>query len=147
MSKARHKARRRAVQAIYQWQLTQDDIKEIEQYFFDEQDMKKTDKEYFSELLGGVANGVSELDGVIAPLLDRPMNELDPVEKAILRLGTYELMHRIDIPYRVVINESVELAKSFGAEDGFKYINSILDKLSYAHRKVEVEARRQQAGQ
>jgi N utilization substance protein B len=146
MSKARHNARWRAVQAIYQWQLTQDDIKEIEQYFLDEQDMKKTDKEYFSELLGGVANGVSDLDGVIAPLLDRPINELDPVEKAILRMGTYELIHRIDVPYRVVINESVDLAKSFGAEDGFKYVNGILDKLSKTHRKVEVEARRQQAG-
>ena len=146
MSKARHNARWRAVQAIYQWQLTQDDIKEIEQYFLDEQDMKKTDKEYFSELLDGVANGVADLDGAIAPLLDRPINELDPVEKAILRMGTYELIHRIDVPYRVVINESVDLAKSFGAEDGFKYVNSILDKLSKTHRKVEVEARRQQAG-
>lgn len=146
MSKARHNARWRAVQAIYQWQLTQDDIKEIEQYFFDEQDMKKTDKEYFSELLSGVVNGAADLDGILSPLLDRPINELDPVEKAILRMGTYELVHRADVPYRVVINESVELAKSFGAEDGFKYINSVLDKLSKTHRKIEVEARRQQAG-
>lgn len=146
MSKARHKARSRAVQAIYQWQMTQDDIKEVEQYFLEEQDMKKTDKEYFSELLNGVAGVVADLDNAIAPLLDRPINELDPVEKAILRLGSYELIHRIDVPYRVVINESVELAKSFGAEDGFKYINGILDKLSHTHRKVEVEARRQQAG-
>lgn len=142
MSKARHKARSRAVQAIYDWQLSGNDVREVEEYFLTEQNMKKTDLDYFSELLHGVPKHLSELDGQLTPVLDRPLEEVDPVEKAILRIGVYEFVHRLDVPYRVVINEAVELAKDFGAEDGHKYINSVLDKLAVKLRRIEVEARR-----
>jgi len=142
MSKARHKARSRAVQAIYDWQVSGNDVREVEEYFLTEQNMKKTDLEYFSELLHGIPTHLSELDGHLTPVLDRPLGEVDPVEKAILRIGVYEFAHRMDVPYRVVINEAVELAKEFGAEDGHKYVNSVLDKLAAKLRRLEVEARR-----
>ena len=142
MSKARHKARSRAVQAIYDWQVSGNDVGEVEEYFLTEQNMKKTDVEYFSELLHGIPSHLSELDGHLQPILDRPLEEVDPVEKAILRIGVYEFVHRMDVPYRVVINEAVELAKDFGAEDGHKYVNSILDKLAAKLRAVEVKTRR-----
>jgi len=142
MSKARHKARSRAVQAIYDWQVSGNDVREVEDYFLTEQNMKKTDLEYFSELLHGVPTHLSELDGHLQPILDRPLDEVDPVEKAILRIGVYEFVHRMDVPYRVVINEAVELAKDFGAEDGHKYVNSVLDKLAAKLRSIEVNARR-----
>lgn len=142
MSKARHKARSRAVQAIYQWQLSGNNVREVEEYFLSEQNMKKTDMELFTELLHGVPANLIELDEAIAPILDRPMDEVDPVEKAILRLGCYEMMKKLDVPYRVVINEAVELAKEFGAEDGHKYVNSILDRLAIRLRGDEVHARR-----
>jgi N utilization substance protein B len=142
MSKARHKARSRAVQAIYDWQVSGNDVREVEEYFLTEQNMKKTDLEYFSELLHGIPNSLSELDGHLQPVLDRPLEEVDPVEKAILRIGVYEFVHRLDVPYRVVINEAVELAKAFGAEDGHKYVNSVLDKLAVKLRSLEVNARR-----
>ena len=142
MSKARHKARSRAVQAIYDWQVSGNDVRDVEEYFLTEQNMKKTDLEYFSELLHGIPSHLSELDGHLAPILDRPLEEVDPVEKAILRIGVYEFVHRMDVPYRVVINEAVELAKDFGAEDGHKYVNSVLDKLAVKLRALEVKARR-----
>ena len=142
MSKARHKARSRAVQAIYDWQVSGNDVREVEEYFLTEQNMKKTDLDYFSELLHGIPSHLSELDGHLAPILDRPLEEVDPVEKAILRIGVYEFVHRMDVPYRVVINEAVELAKDFGAEDGHKYVNSVLDKLAAKLRSLEVNARR-----
>ncbi|MDH5183619.1 MAG: transcription antitermination factor NusB [Gammaproteobacteria bacterium] len=142
MSKARHKARSRAVQAIYQWQLSGNNVREVEEYFLAEQNMKKTDMELFSELLHGVPANLTELDEAITPILDRPLDEVDPVEKAILRLGCFEMMKKPDVPYRVVINEAVELAKEFGAEDGHKYINSILDRLALRLRGDEVHARR-----
>jgi len=142
MSKARHKARSRAVQAIYDWQVSGNDVREVEEYFLTEQNMKKTDLDYFSELLHGIPGHLSELDGHLAPILDRPLEEVDPVEKAILRIGVYEFVHRMDVPYRVVINEAVELAKDFGAEDGHKYVNSVLDKLAAKLRSLEVNARR-----
>lgn len=142
MSKARHKARSRAVQAIYQWQLSGNNVREVEEYFLAEQNMKKTDMELFTELLHGVPANLTELDEAISPILDRPLDEVDPVEKAILRLGCFEMMKKLDVPYRVIINEAVELAKEFGAEDGHKYINSILDRLAIRLRGDEVHARR-----
>jgi len=124
------------------WQMTGEDVSTIEQQFLLEQDMKNVDLKYFKELLHKVPANVQELDGHIAPLLDRPFNELDPVECAIMRLGVYELQHRLDIPYRVVINEAVELTKIFGAEEGHKYVNSILDRVAKKLRAIEVAARR-----
>jgi N utilization substance protein B len=142
MSRARHLARKRAVQALYMWQMTGDNVSDIEAQFLLEQDMKNADIKYFKELLHQVPAHVKELDEHISPLLDRPFHELDPVECAVMRLGVYELQHRIDIPYRVVINEAVELAKIFGAEEGHKYVNSILDKVAKKIRSIEVNAKK-----
>ena len=140
MSRARHLARKHAVQALYMWQMTGQDLSDIDTQFVLEHDMKKVDMKYFKELLHGVPSHVTELDGHIEPLLDRPFQALDPVECAIMRLGVYELQHRIDIPYKVVINEAVELAKTFGAEEGHKYVNSILDKVAKKLRAIEIGA-------
>jgi N utilization substance protein B len=142
MSRARHLARKRAVQALYMWQMTSEDVSAIEQQFLMEQDMKNVDLKYFKELLHKVPAHVHELDDHIAPLLDRPFQELDPVECAIMRLGVYELQHRLDIPYKVVINEAVELTKIYGAEEGHKYVNSILDRVAKKIRAIEVNASR-----
>lgn len=142
MSRARHLARRRAVQALYMWQMTGEDVSDIESQFLLEHDMKNVDLKYFKELLHKVPAHVQELDDHISPLLDRPFGELDPVECAIMRLGVYEFQYRIDIPYKVVINEAVELAKIFGAEEGHKYVNSILDRVAKKLRSVEINAKK-----
>ncbi len=139
MSKKRSKARSRAVQAIYQWQMTGQDIVDINNHFIAEHPMTRVDIPYFQGLVRGVADQVYALDDEIAPFLDRDLQAVDPVERAILRLGTYELAQCPDIPYRVVINESVELAKSFGGEAGYKYVNSILDKVALKLRATEAQ--------
>ena len=141
MSNARSMARQRAVQALYTWEMSSNDLSDIEQQFLMEQDMKNVDKKYFKELLHKIPAKVDELDEQISLYLDRPMKEVDPVERAIMRLGIYELKYRPDVPYKVIINESVELAKTFGAEEGFKYVNSILDGAAKILRAIEVQAR------
>jgi N utilization substance protein B len=142
MSRARHLARKRAVQALYMWQMTGEDVSDIESQFLLEHDMKNVDLKYFKELLHQVPAHVQELDDHISPLLDRPFSELDPVECAIMRLGVYEFQYRLDIPYKVVINEAVELAKIFGAEEGHKYVNSILDRVAKKLRSIEINAKK-----
>ncbi len=142
MSSKRSRARSRAVQAIYQWQMTGQDIGDISNHFVAEHPMMRVDVTYFQELVHGVVDKVYALDDEIVPFLDRELQAVDPVERAILRLGTYELAQRLDIPYRVIINESVELAKSFGGEAGHKYVNSILDKVALKLRNTEVAAAR-----
>jgi N utilization substance protein B len=137
---SRHRARRAAVQAIYQWQLTRQDPIEIEQGFLLEQDMAEVDIEYFRELVRGVPARVQALDGHLAPHLDRGIEEVDPVERAILRIGAYEFEQHPEIPYKVVLNEAVELAKTFGAEQGHKYVNAVLDKLAARLRPHERQA-------
>ncbi len=139
MSRTRSKARRTAVQALYQSQMTGDDMEIIVAQFMEERDMAKTDVEYFGELLRGVAAHQVELDEKLAPLVSRPLKEIDPVELAIVRLGAYELMHRLDVPYKVVINEALEATKMFGAEQGHRFVNGVLDKLSQQVREVEVQ--------
>lgn len=140
MSTARHKARRLATQALYTWQMGGQDLSDIDEQYRLEHDMSKVDQEYFNDLLHQVPVHVEELESLIIPHLDRELEQLDPIERAILRLGIYELVHRPDVPYKVVINEGVELAKTFGAEDGHKYVNSILDILAQKLRDVEVQA-------
>lgn len=135
---ARRKARSFAMQAIYQWHMAGADLAKIEAEFRADNDMSKVDLEYFHEILHGVPGDLSSLDKVIQPLLDRNADEITPVELSILRLATYEMMHRIDVPYKVVINEAVELAKSFGATDGHKYVNGVVDKIAQQVRTVEV---------
>lgn len=142
MSRARSYARRAAVQAIYQWQVGKQDLRDIEQQFLVEQEMGRTEIPYFQELLHQIPAHLDELDKHLAPLLDRPLREVDPVECAILRMGAYELSFRLDIPYRVVINEAIEAAKVFGGEEGHKYVNGILDKLAHTLRKKEINSKR-----
>ena len=139
---ARRKARSLAVQALYGWQVADLPLSDIEAQYRADNDFAKVDGAYFHELLTGVGRNLTELDEHLGSVLDRPVRELDPIELAILRLGVYELVHRIDVPYKVVINEGIELAKIFGATDGHKYVNGILDKLAPSLRSVEVNASR-----
>ena len=127
----RIKARQNTVQALYQWLITNKDLDEvISEFENDEYKLAKTDVSYFKSLLKGTITCHKELDARIINLLDRPIEELDTIERAILHIGCYELEHHNDIPWKSVINESVELAKIFGAEDSYKYINGILDKVA-----------------
>jgi N utilization substance protein B len=134
----RRVARSLAAQALYQWQMAGQALNEIEAQFRVDNDFAGVDGAYFHELLHGVPRKQTELDELIVPLLDRSLADMDPVELAILRLSTFELMNRIDVPYRVVINEGIELAKVFGATDGHKFVNGVLDKLAPRLRGVEV---------
>lgn len=127
----RRRARECAVQAIYSWQVSKNDLSEVEVNFMTEQDMKGVDKKYFRELLHGVASHTTELDEKMEPFLnERSLNELGFVEHAILRIAVYELLKREDVPYKVVINEAIDLTKTFGAEDSHKFINGVLDKVA-----------------
>lgn len=125
----RRKARRLATQAIYQWQITKDNVADIAQQFALEQDTKGVDMDYFRDLLYGVSVHTKELDGIYSPFLSRPLADLDMVDKAVLRIATYELTRREDVPYRVVINEAIELAKAFAAEESHRFVNGVLDKV------------------
>ncbi len=128
------------MQALYQWHMAGASLGVIEAEFRSEYDFGHVDLEYFQALLHGVPACVDELEEVLAPLLDRKLDALDPIERTLLRMGTYELKERIDVPYKVVINEAVALTKKFGATDGHKYINGVLDKVARQLRKVEIEA-------
>ncbi|WP_438865324.1 transcription antitermination factor NusB [Neptunicella sp.] len=134
---ARRQARELALQAVYSWQMTGNPVKQIELHMATTNDMTKVDMAYFQELLNQVVARVDELDKKIKPYLGRLPEELDPVEKAIIRIATYELQHRIDVPFKVVINEAIELAKSFGAEESHKFVNGVLDKAIHYFRKHE----------
>ncbi len=137
---SRHKAREAAVQALYQWQLTQQAPEQIENHFILDHEMNGVDLEYFHHLVREVPRHLHELDDHISPHLDRALGEVDPVERAILRLGAYEFEFQPEIPYKVILNEAVELAKTFGAEHGHKYVNAILDKVAAELRAKEVAA-------
>ncbi|MDX2503612.1 MAG: transcription antitermination factor NusB [Gammaproteobacteria bacterium] len=140
--KNRSKSRQFAVQALYSWLLTGQNISDIEVHFISEHDMGDADISYFQEILHFVtAHKMALIDHMVS-FLSRPFAEVDPVEQAILLIGSYELEQRRDVPYRVVINESVKSAKIFGAEDGHKFINGILDKIASTLREVEVNAPR-----
>lgn len=132
---ARRRARECAVQAIYSWQLSGNPIAEVEYEFIAEQDMSDVDVNYFRELLSGVATNATRLDQLMAPYLSRQLEELGLVEKAILRVSMFELSFREDVPYKVAINEGIELAKVFGAEDSHKFVNGVLDKAAPAVRR------------
>jgi len=141
MSRKRSQARRHALQAVYQWQMTGQDVAEIDRQFLEAQDVDKFDVAYFRDLLHGVPSHLNALDEVLGPLLDRSIASVDPVERAILRLGAYELMYHLEVPYRVAINEAVELAKVFGATDGHKYVNGVLDRMARQARQAEMQGR------
>ena len=140
----RKKARHLLVQALYQWQMAGADIGSIEAEFFTDRKMSDVDTEYFRDLLHAIPRNVAELDDSFGGYLDRALDELDPVSLAVLRLGTYELRFRIDIPYKVAINEAVNLARAFGPTDSHKYINSILDRVAATCRRTEIDAARRQ---
>ncbi|MBP6123016.1 MULTISPECIES: transcription antitermination factor NusB [Providencia] len=131
---ARRRARECAVQAIYSWQLSGNPIADVEYEFIAEQDMSDVDVKYFRELISGVANNAIKLDQLMSPYLSRQLEELGQVEKAILRVSMYELSYRQDVPFKVAINEGIELAKVFGAEDSHKFVNGVLDKAAPAVR-------------
>ena len=137
MSGKRTQARHYAVQAIYQWQMAGHDVSEVDSQFLDKEDLSSFEVEYFKDLLHGVPANLAELDAELKNCVDRSIESIDPVERAILRLGAYEMMRHPEVPYRVVINEAVELTKVFGAEQGHKYVNGVLDKLARRVRKAE----------
>ena len=134
---ARRKARRFALQGLYEWQLSGNPSYEIEARYRVENAMHKVDLDYFHELLSRIPTLTDTLDALFEPLLDRAFESLDPVELATLRIGVYELKYRLDVPYRVVINEGIELAKTFGATESHKYINGVLDQLAVTLRPHE----------
>lgn len=126
----RRRARECAVQALYSWYVSQNDAAEVELSFVTEQDLKGVDTPYFRKLFRNIVANLDAVDSVMAEFLDRTSEELTPIEKAILRLAVYELKYEPDVPYKVVINEAIEVAKTFGAEDSHKYINGVLDKVA-----------------
>ena len=134
---ARRRAREMALQGVYSWMLSNNDVASIELNLATTNEMGKVDMPYFQELLQGSIKQVADLDVAIKPYLGRLPEELDPIEKAILRIATYELTQRIDIPFKVVINEAIELAKVFGAEESHKFVNGVLDKAVRTLRKHE----------
>jgi N utilization substance protein B len=138
---ARHRARELALQGIYQWRMSGGDHLEIEKTTRAEKSLGRYDVELFSQLLRGVVEHNAALVAVIAPHLDRDMNELSPIEFSVLLLGAFELSRHPEVPYRVVINEAVELAKTFGGTDGHKFVNGVLDKLAAKVRATEVNAK------
>jgi len=137
---ARRRARSYALQGLYQWLLTGEHARLIRAHLMQHPEYKKADETHFMVLLEGSISAVTELEGLFEPHLDRKVKELSPVEHAVLLLSTYELLHHLEIPYRVVINEAVELTKSFGGTDGYKFVNGVLDKLAVSLRSVEIQA-------
>lgn len=134
---ARSRARRRALQALYAWQMSGSAMTAVIDQFRHEQDMEVADLEYFEDLLRGVEKHLDVLDEALKPYIDREVAQIDPIERAALRLASYELKYRPDVPYRVVINEAIEVTKRFGADHGHSYVNGVLDKLAAQLRTVE----------
>ena len=137
-SRERQKARRMAVQALYSWEMSGTDLETIESGFHTDNNMTKVDQKLFHSLLFGVPRHLLDLDKTIEPYLDRDTKQLDPVSRAVLRLSTYELMFTIEVPYKVAINEAVNLAKTYGPTDSFRFINGVLDQVAAEKRAVEV---------
>jgi transcription antitermination protein NusB len=142
MKNARHKARELALQGLYQWLLAEEHAGEIRAHLAEFKGYDKADAKYLERLLNGVIADAAELEATFSSLLDRPIDELSPVERGVLLIGAYELAHVPEVPYKVVINEAVELAKSYGGTDGHKYVNGVLDKLAASLRSSEVKARK-----
>jgi len=136
-AQARTRARRYGMQALYQWDLSGLDMAEIQRQFFAVEDFTNADGGYFIELLNGVKTRIERIDTHISESIDRPIEQLDPVERAILRIACYELLFRHDIPYRVSINEAITLARKFGAEQGHAFINGVLDNMAHKIRPTE----------
>lgn len=130
------------MQALYTWQVGGEEPSAVEAYYRSENDLRKTDVNYFHELFTAVVAQAAQLDEAIAPFLDRPLKDIDPIELSILRIGACEFRERIDVPVRVVVNEGIELAKEFGAtDDSYKFVNGVLDKLARRLRATEFAPR------
>ena len=139
---ARSRSRRRALQAVYAWQMTSSPITKVIEQFQSEQDMEIADLEYFEDLVRGVAQYHDELDIKLEKYLDRTLVQVDPIERAVLLIAAYELCYRPDVPYRVVINEAIETSKRFGADQGHTYVNGVLDKAAADWRATEIQQKR-----
>lgn len=139
-ARARGRARRLAMQAIYQWQMTGDSITGIKLQFVEANDFAKIDRQYFSDLVSGVVSSISEIDPMLEKNMTRSIESVDPVERAILRLAAFECVHRFDIPYRVVLNEAISISKEFCAENSHTFVNAVLDKVAKEVRHIEVQA-------
>lgn len=139
---ARSRSRRRALQAVYAWQMTNSPISKVIEQFQNEQDMEIADLEYFEDLVRGVAQYHDELDIKLEKYLDRTLAQVDPIERAVLLIAAYELCYRPDVPYRVVINEAIETSKRFGADQGHTYVNGVLDKAAADWRAAEIQQKR-----
>lgn len=139
-ARARSLARRLALQALYQWQMTGHSFAELRNQYTQDEGYPEVDPEYFRALLQGTVEGAAEIDGLLAQWLDRPVAQLDPIEHAVLLIGVEELRAHFEVPYRVVLNEGVELAKKFGATDGHKFINAVLDRAARQLRAAELQA-------
>lgn len=135
----RHRARELAMQGIYQWRITAGEPAQIERQIQAEKNLGRYDKELFSRLLRGALAQHADIEALVLPHLDRPLAELSPIEFSVLLLGAFELSQNIEVPYKVVINESVELAKTFGGIDGHKFVNGVLDKLAPQLRATEFQ--------
>lgn len=138
---ARRRSRELAVQGIYQWRLTGADLAQVEKQMREEKNLGNYDAKFFGELLRGVLTQHVDLEAALAPHLDRPLDELSPVELSVLLLAAYEFLQHPEIPYRVIINEAIDLAKTYGGTDGHKFVNGVLDKLAAKVRAVEVQAK------
>lgn len=138
---ARQRSRRLAMQALYQWLLADTGSAALIEQFLDDDKMERADADYFRRLVLGVLQSVTELEASFSKLLDRPLEQLDPIERAVLLIGAYELSHCPEVPYRVAINEAVELTKTYGATDGHRYINGVMDRMARQLRDVEIRAR------
>lgn len=138
---ARHNARRYALQAMYQWHIANTDMIDIEKDFIENRIDKPTDMSYFKELIHGIAKECEHIDQTFVPYLGRAQSEIDPVELMVLRIATYELLYRLDVPYRVVINEALVLTKKFGSIEGFKFVNGVLDKVAKRQRTIESQGK------
>ena len=141
----RARARRYAMQALYQWDLSGTDLPLIRRQFLEAEDFSRADQKYFIELLSEAPKQIDIIDESISEYIDRPLEQLDPVERAVLRLATYELLYRPDIPYRVTINEAVQLTRKFGAEQGHAFVNGVLDKAARKLRAAECKKAGKQA--
>lgn len=131
----RRRARECAVQALYSWYIAKNSIEQVELEFISDQDMQGVDMPYFRRLLRGTVNSIEPIDQALLPHLDRNDSDVDPIERSVLRLAGYELLYEHDVPYRVVINEAIEVVRVFGSDDSHKYINGVLDKLAVALKR------------
>ena len=139
MTDTRSNARRSAMQALYQWQMTGDNTGSIEIQFLVDMKARQVKIDDFKELLHGIPTHIAIIDETLSEFIDRSLKSLDEVERVILRLGTYELLKRPQVPVRIIINEAINLAKTYGAEQSHKYINSVLDKVARKHRSQETK--------